>query len=111
MKDLNSYSPNSISLVQDDPVISDSLILYLKDGEDISDAMFNRLQDLDVIEHIEFYKKELIVVSLSLKKIYFAKFLVTEPYKFRVSFSKKIIKEVANVNSYSPFIFDISVSE
>lgn len=111
MKDVNSYIDKAISIVNEEPIISDNHILYLKSGEGISDSYLSRLNDLDNFEHLEFYKKELIVYDSDLKRVYFAKFMGTDGYRFRVTFGKKIMQEVSVANTYSPFIFDISVSE
>ena len=111
MKDVNSYIKNAISIINEEPIISDNHVLYLKSGESISDSYLSRLNDLDNFEHLEFYKKELIVYDSDLKRVYFAKFMGTDGYKFRVTFGKKIMQEVTVANTYSPFIFDISISE
>ena len=111
MRDVSIHNDKAITIVQDEPTFSSEMVLNIKSGESISEAMLNRFNDLDDFEHLQFYKKELIAFDSVQKRVYFAKFLATESYKFRITYKKKIMKEVASINSYSPFIFDISVAE
>lgn len=111
MRDVSVHNDKAIRIVQEEPTFSSEMVLNIKSGESISDAMLNRFNDLDDFEHLQFYKKELIAFDSVQKRVYFAKFLATESYKFRITYKKKIMKEVASINSYSPFVFDISVAE
>ena len=111
MRDVSLYNDKAITIVQEEPTFSSDMILNIKSGETISDSMINRFNDLDDFEHLQFYKKELIAFDSVQKRVYFAKFLATDSYKFRITYKKKIMKEVASINSYTPFIFDISVAE